>query len=106
MQTGASGSEETSPVWAQGPRKPKRSQQCVWNGKSGAASCYSASEASLPEFSLLSSVGGPDSFVARQISAYWTNPLKLSEHQQTAALKSRLQLVALIGRIFDDWINL
>lgn len=35
-----------------------------------AARHHSASEETLPEFSLLSSVGGPDSFVARQISAY------------------------------------
>lgn len=58
------------------------------------------------ECNLLSSVGGPDSLVARQISAYWANPLKLSEHQQTAALKSRLQIVTLTRSIFDDWINL
>lgn len=104
-QTGAFGGEETSLVRAKRPCSPKAASK-VHGRKSLGQPIARALLRQVCEFSLLSSVGGPDSLVARQIPAYWTNPLKLSEHQQTAAFKSRLQIVALIGRIFDDWINL
>lgn len=55
---------------------------------------------------LFSSVGEPDSSVVRQIFTYWTNPLKLSEHQQTVAKKSRLQTLTLTGSLRDDWAHL